>query len=105
MDGQRNGVYHQLDAGSLRNTGQIWVHSWDSYQTPGIAEVFIQVWKDESFFDEKKCELSVKPYDTGSGKQFGKACGSVPTGYYFIVAWKDYDDGRNVKAQGNLITN
>lgn len=107
VDGQRNGVFHQMTAGSLTNRGQIWIESWDAGSIPpDVAEVYIDVYKDNGWWgDERYCRLFVTPYRNGSSKQFYKSCGSIPSGSYYIYAEKLYNDGRNIGAQGDLISN
>ena len=45
VDGQGDGIFHQMTAGSLTNQGQIWVESWDAPPyPPDIAPVCIEAW-------------------------------------------------------------
>jgi len=103
VNGKDNGVTHGLSAGSLTNSGSLWAYR-KAAGAVGPYSVTIAVVKDE-IIDDTICTVSVTPSTTlNEKKSFSKACGSVPTGVYYIEAWKTNDDGWDIKAQGTLTT-
>lgn len=104
VDGSRNGQFHSLAAGALRNSGQIWVTSTDSVHQPSPITVNIDVMKDD-FFDSLVCRVSVLPSQIiNSGTQYAKNCGTIAAASYYLIIWKSTDDGWNEAGQGDLVT-
>jgi hypothetical protein len=104
VDGSRNGQFHGLSAGALRNGGQIWATSTDSVRQASPITVNIDVMKDE-LFDTMVCRVSVVPSQIiNRGTQYDKNCGTIAAGSYYLLIWKSTDDGWNEAGQGDLVT-
>lgn len=105
VDGDGNGVYHEMDAGSMTISGSIWVYSTDQGHNQSTNTVTIEVWKKNTlWFDDLVGSVSVTPRTDGVSSSFSKNLGSVNSGTYYIFAWKTEDDGFNLKASGKLET-
>lgn len=103
VNGKDNGVTHGLSAGSLTNSCSLWAYD-KAAGAVGPYSVTIAVVQD-GIIDKTICTTSVTPSKTlNVKKSYSKSCGSVPTGVYYIEAWKTNDDGWDVKAQGTLTT-
>lgn len=104
VDGSRNGQFHNLSSGVLRNSGQIWATSTDPVHQPSPITVNIDVTKDD-FFDSLTCRVSVVPSQIiNNGTQYDKNCGTIAAGSYYLLIWKSTDDGWNEAGQGDLVT-
>ncbi|MDX2074965.1 MAG: hypothetical protein SFZ02_00920 [bacterium] len=103
VNGGNNGIYHNMTAGSLTNSGSI----WPTFANPGSTSpspwVF-EVWKDNGIFDSFICASSPVTTGTtiGQGTSFSQGCGTISSGSYYLVAWRATTDGRSYSASGSF---
>ena len=104
--GKNNGVFHQLNSGSLTHAGSIWAYSRDGGSNPSPATVTVRVYKSDAFADTLYCTKSITPSTTlGTKKNWSQGCGSVPTSSnYYLEISKVNDDGWNERGSGSLTT-
>ena len=108
VDGDKNGVYHNMTAGTMKLTGNIWAYSKDSSPDPTPNKVYIEVWESKDWAVDRK--ISVVPYATPSILLNSKVpisngnLGTQPAGKYYSLIWKIEDDKWNIKGSGSLTT-
>jgi hypothetical protein len=107
VDGQKNGIYHHLTAGTLTLSGKVWTAAIAPGATT-VRPVTIEVWKD-GIVDSKVC--SAGPYYTSAnntGQSYAvtvsKNCGSISDSDYHLFIWRSASDGRDIEGSGTLST-
>lgn len=94
---------HPLEGGVIDNSGSVWMTSRDGGSNPSPSPVVIEVWRDGGFFDLQLCETAVVPDPVANTRvPYAESCGKHPGDDFYIVAWKEPDDGWNVAGAGRL---
>ena len=104
INGKTNGVFHSMTAGALTISGTI--KTTAIYGTPNGAQPwYFEVWQD-GLFPSKKCTAGpvAVPINLNQTNSFSKACGSIPTGSYYLIIWRAALDNREVTGSGTLKT-
>lgn len=108
LSGKANGVFHTLTAGSLTNSGSIWVTMIMGGSPNGLQPWYFEVWKKNTIFDQKICTSNPVYPNVMVGRQyattFSKNCGNIPDGKYYLVIWRSESDNREVQGSGTLTT-
>ena len=69
------------------------------------ALVRTEVWKDNGWWgDVMICRVSIRPRDDGVATGVQQGLWDDRSRPVLHLSWKDFQDGRNIGAQGDLIT-
>jgi hypothetical protein len=103
INGEHNGVYHNMTAGNLTNSGSLWSRNWAAYP---LVNWSFRVWKDNGLFgDQAICTTTVAPNpSTNVPVYFSQSCGYVSAGNYYLEAWRNASDDRAYSASGSFVT-
>lgn len=109
VDGSRNGVYHNLTAGTLIISGSMWTAALFPGAT-SVQGITIEVRRPAFLGSTIVC--STGPYYTNAtniGPTYAvnvfKNCGSVGAASdYYLFIWRAAIDGREIEGSGNLLT-
>lgn len=104
VNGKRNGVLHDMTAGELTNSGEVWQY-FNLQGATGPLKVGIEVRKVNTLFDSSVCIAYVTPSaELNDPVSYSKDCGTISDGTYYIVAFKGDMDGRSTAGRGVLET-
>ena len=111
LDGSKNGVFHTMTAGTLTNSGSIYVASAQPCcSTTNPASWTITVKKyNWPLFDSTICSVTVTPSKMVGSQykvSFTKNCGTIAAGKYYLYITRGggSTDGRQVVGSGTLTT-
>jgi hypothetical protein len=108
LSGKANGVFHNMTAGQLTNSGKIWVTMIMGGIPAGMYPWYFEVWKKNTVFDQLICTSSPVYPNVMVGSQyatsFTKSCGNISAGTYYLVIYRAQSDNREVQGSGTLHT-
>lgn len=103
INGKKNGVSHQMTAGTLTISGTI--KTTAVYGNPPTASPWYFEVRDWSN-NKLKCTAGpvAVPLQWNQTNSFSKTCGKIPAGKYYLVIYRDPADDREVTGSGTLVT-
>ena len=108
LSGKANGVFHNMTAGNLTNSGYIYVTYIQGGTPSGRQPWYFEVWKKNTLVDKKICTSNAVYPNVMVGPNyktnFSKNCGNISSGSYYLVIWRAASDNREVTGSGTLAT-
>lgn len=108
IDGSVNGVFHTMTAGTLTNSGSLWVTRTNPNPINPPTPFYISVKKSVVGPDPTICTTGAVTPSVMVGSQYAvsysKGCGTISAGTYYLYIWRNAIDGREVKGSGTLRT-
>lgn len=108
VNGNWNGIYHTMTAGSLQISGSITTTA--IYGTPvGAQPWYFDVSYHCGLFNWWRCTVCTAgpvpvPLYWNQTTSFSKSCGTIPARQYYLVIYRNALDNREVTGSGTLTT-
>lgn len=107
VNGEANGVLHELPAGILVDSGELWEYA-KLNGAVGPYDIQIEVYKQGTLWDTRVSTQTVTPSSTLNEKvSYSHNAGSITAGKYYLFISKVYGatDGWSTKGTGTLTVN
>lgn len=106
VNGADNGIFHSMTSGNMYLNGDIWAYSQDYGHTSSPNTVYVDVYESVFGPDRRVGGASATPSSTLYNEvAVYSSMGSQNAGTYYIVTYKNSDDGWNIQGNGTINTN
>lgn len=107
VNGEKNGILHNLPAGTLIDSGELWEYAKQN-AVVGPYKICIEVYKQGTLWDTRVSSQTVTPSSTlNKVVSYSHNAGSISAGTYYVVISKlnGDTDGWSTRGVGTLSVN